>query len=279
MNLFKLNTAIVRNLISIIALSFACVWGSGCAGTGGGESIPLRVAITSDYPPLAFKSNGQLMGAEVDMAVALGQELGRPVQFEVLRWDDLIPSLLDGRTDIIMSGMSVTQSRQIRVAFTSPYLRNQLRVIFAQSNADKFKTVDDVLKTEVRIGVAQGTTADAFVQKNCPQAERVPLGRRRDAAFYMLQGNRIDLYVDDTFALAQILSENEAQVGYLKAPLAEDDLAWAVRPEDQQLLTQVNAVLARWKQDGTVDSILIRWMPYLRRYQAQLQADATNNSQ
>lgn len=269
--------SILRNFLLPAALSLLWLLGGGCAGTGS-EPIPLRVGVTPDYPPLVFESQGQLMGAEIDLADALGQQLGRPVEILKLRWDDLIPALLDGRIDIIMSGMSVTQPRQIRVAFTEPYLRNQLRVIFPQSEADKFKTVEDVLNAQARIGVAPGTTGDAFVQKNCPQAERVPLRTRGDAAFYLLDGSRIDLYLDDTFALAQILSEHEARIGYLKAPLAEDDLAWAVRPDDQQLLMSVNSVLARWKDDGTVNKILNRWMPYLAKYEAQLQANPAAGS-
>jgi polar amino acid transport system substrate-binding protein len=275
MNILHLTRAIAPSFILTAAMSLACALAAGCAGTGGNEPLPLRVAVTPDYPPLVFESNGQLLGAEIDLAGALGRQLGRPVEFLRLRWDDLIPALIDGRADIIMSGMSVTQPRQVRVAFTEPYLRNQLRVIFPQSNADKFKTVEDVLNTEARIGVAPNTTGDTFVQKNCPRADRVPLRTRGDAAFYLLQGDRIDLYVDDTFALAQILSENEARVGYLKAPLAEDNLAWAVRPDDQQLLDSVNSILARWKADGTVNAILNRWMPYLGRYETQLQAGST----
>ena len=80
--------------------------------------------------------------------------------------------------------------------------------------------------------------------------------------------------MDDSFALAEILSENEASLTFLRDPLAGDDFAWGFRPQDQQFLKQVNGVLAKWKSDGTLDKILLRWIPYLKKYQA-LEQDTT----
>ncbi len=235
------------------------------AGRPVARAAPLRVAITPDYPPLVSKSDEQFQGAEIDLANALGRELGRRVTFVSLRRDDLIPALVENRADIIMSGMSVTSGRQLRIVFSDPYLHNQLRAIFRRKDADAFKTREDVLGTRARVGVVPGTTADIFVQKNCPEAQRVPLALRRDAAFYLLSGGRIDLFIDDSFALTQILSQNEADLAALEQPLSEDDLAWGLRPADEQLRRDVNAALARWKTDGTLKAILQRWMPYLKQ--------------
>ena len=257
-------------LIAVLALILA--FGGGCATNP--RPVPLRVGITPDYPPLIFEQIDQVAGAEVDLARVLGVQLGRPVVFTHLKWDLLIPALQNGNIDIIMSGMSITPERQLRIAFSEPYLTNQLRAIFTRQNAGRFKTPEDILNAPARIGVIPGTTADAFVQKNCPKAERVALNTRPDAAFYLLQDQRIDLYIDDSFALAQILSENEASLTYLKQPLAEDDLAWGVRPGDPDFLRQVNAVLARCKADGTLDKILDRWIPYLKKYEALRQSES-----
>ena len=250
-------------LASVAGLALAVV--TGCATT---RQNPLRVGITPDYPPLVFEQGDNVAGAEIDLASALGARLGRPVRCYPMRWEELIPALQERRIDIIMSGMSVTRPRQLRIAFSEPYLHNQLRAIFSRQNADRFKTREDVLTTKANIGVVPGTTADAFVQENCPKAGRVSIGLRRDAAFYLLQDRRIDLFVDDTFALAQILSENEPNLTYLAQPLASDDLAWGIRPDDQDLLRKVNLALAQWKSDGTLDRVFLRWIPYLKKYES-----------
>jgi polar amino acid transport system substrate-binding protein len=250
-------------LLSVLLLSAGC--SSVHDPNGRAAAVPLRVAITADYPPLVSKQGELFQGAEIDLAEALGRELGRPVEFIPVRRDALIPTLVDGRADIVMAGMSITRARQLRIVFSDAYLHNQLRAVFPRKDADQFQSPDDVLKTRARIGVVTGTTADVFVQQNCPDATRVPIESRRYAAFYLLKGGRIDLFIDDTIALAQIVSENEADLAALETPLAEDELAWGLRPDEGQLLDQVNAALKKWKADGTLTATLQRWMPYLKQ--------------
>ena len=245
-------------------LSVLLAFGGGCAATPP-SAPPLRVGIAPDYPPLAFAKDGQGAGVEVDLARTLGAQLGRPVTFASMRWEQLIPALQRGDIDIIMSAMSITPARQLLIAFSEPYVTNQLRAIFTHPNANRFKTPGDITNAPVKIGVMPGTTADTFVQRNCPKAERIAFNTRPDAAFYLLQNPQIDVYLDDAFALAQILSENEASLTFLKQPLAEDALAWGVRPDATEFLGQVNAVMARCKSDGTLDKILNRWIPYLKK--------------
>ena len=259
------------NCVLPAVLSLLLAFGSGCAGT---RQAPLRVGITPDYPPLVFKYNGQIAGAEVDFGRALGGQLNRKVEFISLRWEQLIPAVQNGNIDIIMSGMSITRARQLQIAFSDPYLTNQLRAIFSRSNAERFKSLADIQNEGVKIGVISGTAADLFVKTNCPQAERVELGSRQDVAYYLLQNPTIDVYVDDTFALAQILSQNEADLTFMRQPLAENYLAWGVRADDTQFLQAVNAIMARWKTDGTMDRILNRWIPYLKRYEMLRQTES-----
>ena len=87
---------------------------------------PLRVGITPDFPPLVFKQGDQVAGIEVELARMLGEELGRPVKFVEVKWDEQIPALLEGKTDIIMSSMTVTRERQVRIAFAEPFMKSGL---------------------------------------------------------------------------------------------------------------------------------------------------------
>jgi len=260
------------NGILLSALSLIVALGSGCAGS---RQAPLRVGITPDYPPMVFKYNGQIAGAEVDMGRELAGQLNRKVEFVSLRWEQLIPAVQYGNIDIIMSGMSITRARQLQIAFSEPYLTNQLRAIFSRAKADRFQNPADLQNEGVKIGVIPGTTADVYVKTHCPQAERIELGSRQDVAYYLLQNPTIDVYIDDTFALAQILSQNEADLTFMRQPLAENYLAWGVRADDTRFLQQVNTTLARWKTDGTLDQILSRWIPYLNKYEKLRQTESS----
>jgi len=248
----------------IFAVGVGGMVGSCLAAEASAVPDPLRVGITPEYPPLVFRQPEGTNGLEIDFAKALGQQLGRPVEFVVLRWDEEIPALLDRRIDIIMSGLSITPARRLRIAFSTPYLQNQLRAIFPRKNAARYQTVEQVTQSKERIGVIAGTTGELFVKRSCPEAEIVPLTMRRDIGFYLIKGNRMDLFIDDTFALADILSRNEADLAYLQTPLSQEELAWGIRPGDADLLDQVNKVLERWKSNGTLERTINRWIPYLK---------------
>jgi ABC-type amino acid transport substrate-binding protein len=237
--------------------------------TPGPAAEPLRVGITPDYPPLVFRQPEGTNGVEIDFANALGRELGRPVEFVVLRFDQLIPHLVDKEIDIIMSGMSVTKPRQLRIAFATPYVHNQIRAMFPLKNSARFKSVDDIKKTDARIGVVTGTTGEIYVKQNCPNAKMVPVTMRRDVGFFLTKGDRMDLFIDDTFALADIFSQKEGDLDYLKEPLSEEDLAWGVRSGDKEFLSKVNGIVDLWKNNGTIDKTLDKWMPYLKNMTSQ----------
>src|SRR5215467_12367437 len=79
----------------------------------------LRVGISPDYPPLAFKDvRFGLVGIEVELANQLGKQMGKQIQFVEMPFPDLINALLEQKIDIIMSGMSVTTDRVKLVNFT-----------------------------------------------------------------------------------------------------------------------------------------------------------------
>jgi ABC-type amino acid transport substrate-binding protein len=73
------------------------------------------------------------------------------------------------------------------------------------------------------------------------------------------------MFVHDAPSIAWLVSANEADLAAVRQYLNREPLAWAVRLNDPELLRQVNAVLATWKQDGTLTAVLARWLPYLSR--------------
>lgn len=255
-------------LLAGLAASTCC---SAAEQEKAGTPAPtaLRVGIAPEYPPLVFRQPEGTNGVEIDLAKALGAELNRPVKFVVVNFDDLVPALVENRIDIIMSGMSVTKAREFRIAFSDPYVKNQLRAIFRLKDVAQYGTAADVLKTTARVGVVPGTTGDIFVSKNCTKAQRLLFPNRKDVPILLVKTGRMDLFVDDTFALAPMVAENEAEIAYLQEPLNEEDIAWGVRQSDKELLRDVNQALAKWKTDGTLEKVLDRWIPYLKTFNAK----------
>jgi ABC-type amino acid transport substrate-binding protein len=221
---------------------------------------PLKVGVTPDFPPMVYKEGTELQGVEVDFARALGKQLNRPVQFVEVDWEDQIPALADGRTDIIMSTMSITLARQLRVAFANPYLTIGQTVLVRREDAGKF-VFGFPIEPQGKVGVLKATTGDYLVQQEFPRAKRKAFDSPQEAARALIRG-KIDMLICDSPTAWWLAGMNEAQ-GLTVVPidLSHENLAWAVRKTDADLLASVNNALGKFEADGTATAIIKRWLP------------------
>jgi len=227
---------------------------------------PLRVGITPNYPPIIFKLNAEITGVEADMARHLARELGRPLEFIELPWEEQIPALMAGKTDIIMSGMTITEARKVRISFTDHYLKSGLVAAMRAENASKYTSVKNIKEDFPAMGVIKGTTGEAYVRANFDKAVRIAAFSDMSSALYDLKTRRIDLFVHDAPAIVWLVSENEGTLKGLWQLLNEEYLGWGMRTDDRELLVRVNAILNKWKNDGTLREVLSRWLPYWKNF-------------
>ena len=224
------------------------------------DTTPLRIAVTPNFPPMIYKENGKLVGAEVDFAEALGAELGRPIKLVEVSWEDQIPDLTDGRTDIIMSSMSITQPRSLRVSFSKPYLSVGQTVLVRREDANKY-LLGFPVRPEGTIGVIKATTGDFLVQQEFSGTKRKQFKTPEDAANALIK-KKIDLFVSDLPLVWWLASMHESDgLVSLQLFLTEERLGWAVRKSDSKLLDSVNAALDKLQKDGRASTILKHWLP------------------
>ena len=244
-------------LMLLAALSLVAARGGQGSGS---EPAALRVGVTASFPPMIYKEGGKLVGVEADFAKALGEELGRPVKLVELDWEDQIPALLNGRTDIIMSSLSITRARQSRVAFSRPYLAVGQTVLVRREDANKYLLGFPAMP-QGTIGVLKATTGDFLVQQEFSRSRRKAFKSSLDAA-KALEKQRIDLLICDLPVAWWLAGMNEI-AGLVTVPilLSEEQLAWAVRKTDPELLESVNGALEKLQKNGRVSAIIKQWIP------------------
>jgi len=243
-------------LISVVFFLTACRTTGAKSGATAGD---LMVGVCPDYPPLMFQQNGRILGAEVDLASELGKALGRPVRFMEISWEDQIDALLQGRIDIIMSGMTITDARKVRIAFSDPYLQLGIMALVRTRDAKKYDSMESIFNGDPRIGVKKGSTADVFANRNC-RSTAITYVLPTDAHFFLVN-RRIDVFLHDGPGVIWLAAEHEADLEVIRKPLTRDEIAWGLRKDDPELLASVNRILAKWKSDGTLQRILDKWLP------------------
>lgn len=225
------------------------------------KTPPLRIGVVPNFPPVIFNQQGELAGVEVDLMRRVGRELGRPVKAVVLPQDELIEALLGGRVDVIMSGLSITPARKVRIQFTDSWMSSGLMAMMRIQDAGQFRSKRDIARFNGRIGVVAGTTGHEYVQKNCPAARLVRFSSAADGAI-QLQQNTIDLFIDDIPSILWQSSTHSAELVSLLERLTTEQIAWGVRRGDDELLGKLNGMLRKWKSDGSLDVAILKWIPY-----------------
>jgi len=246
-------------------LFFAMLTGCAAVQPASQEGV-LRIGITPNYPPMIFKTGEEIKGVEADFGNLLAKQLKRTPQFIELPWDDLIPALIGGKIDIIMSGMTITDARKVRVDFAEPYMKSGLMALMRPEDSPKYPDLRSIRESFTNIGVVRGTTGEVFVRRNFTQAQQVISLTKASDSVYPIKNRIIDLFVHDGPSIAWLVSENEAELKGFWEPLNEEYLGWAVNRGNKELLVLINSVIVRWKSDGTMREILKHWLPYLKQY-------------
>lgn len=131
----------------------------------------LQVGLSIYTPWAMTDSEGELIGFEVDVAQQLASDIGVEVNFNVDGWPDLLPDLLHGDFDVIISGMSITPQRALLVNFTQPYHYNETVLLANKEAAGDSASIDDFNQSGMIIGVWTGSVGAELAAVHFSDAE------------------------------------------------------------------------------------------------------------
>ena len=224
----------------------------------------LRVGVATNLQPLVYRRGNSVVGLEADMAREMAKDLGKSLQFVEYDWEDLIPALIDNKIDIIMSGMSITALRQVRIAFTIPYFKSGLMALIRREDAARFSTGLFSLTTSSAIGAIKDTTSEYFVQTNYASVN-MKLYSNTQKAVKALKDKEIDMFIYDAPMILYLASENETRgLTALFTLLTEEYLAWGVRKDNKEMLEQANNFLRTANDDGRLQQMIKYWIPFAK---------------
>ena len=129
----------------------------------------LKVGMSTFVPWAMKDKTGKLVGFEIDVATRLAEDMGVKVEFVPTNWDGIIPALLSGKFDVIIGGMGILPSRNLKVNFTIPYDTSGMSMVANKELAGNFKTLQDFNRPEVTLAVRLGATPWPLPRNSCPR--------------------------------------------------------------------------------------------------------------
>jgi polar amino acid transport system substrate-binding protein len=221
----------------------------GCGRQGSTSAVkPLVVGMDLSYPPFeTIGADGHPSGVSVDLATALGESLHRPVRIENIPFTGLIPSLLTGKIDLILSSMTDTPERRKSIAFSDPYLTIGIAALAGKGAG--LSSGADLDRSGRSIAVRQGTTAQAWANDHIKQAKVLVLDKESSAVLEVIQG-KADAFLYDQMSVWKNHTEHPAETVALLAPLQTESWAIGLRSGDTVLREEVNGFLKDLRSSG-----------------------------
>lgn len=261
----RFNKILIALLICTIStLVSAC--GNSTASTGSEkdtswkkvkENNELVVGFCAQYPPFESlnEKTGEFEGFDVDMAKALGEELGVEVKFIDAEWQALLGGVNKGDYDVLITCMNKKEASKENVSMTDVYYNFPCSISVTEDNTD-INSVED-LKGKI-IGVQMGSGSEIEAEK----IEGVKEIKRYDytpAAFSDLKAGRIDAVVEG-YARSLIHYKETGETRVVEEPLAYSENIMVLSSKSIELTEKLNESLAAIKENGKYDAALKKWL-------------------
>ncbi|HCN77937.1 MAG TPA: amino acid ABC transporter substrate-binding protein [Verrucomicrobiales bacterium] len=208
----------------------------------------LVVGMDATYPPFEYvDKNGSITGVSTAIGEEAARVLGRPVVFQNMPFDGLIPALQTGRIDLIISSLTANDQRRQSIDFSEPYVRTGLSILVAKDSP--VQSADDLRAPGRKLAVRIATTGEQWCRQELPQARLTALDTDAACVLEVVNG-KVDAWVYDQVSIMNYHMQHPERTRALLTPLREESWAVGVKKGRPDLMAAVNEALARMKTDG-----------------------------
>ena len=157
----------------------------------------LKVGMTKSSPPLhTMGKDGQMMGFEVDIAQAMAISMGVKEKIITMDFAKLLPALESGNIDVIISGMTMTSERNLKVAFVGPYHITGKTILAKHDTVFKLNQEESAANVDIKLAVLKGGTSEEIAKGAFTKAE-ILVADSQDHALQMLLDGKADAIMTD----------------------------------------------------------------------------------
>ena len=249
------STASSAAASSVAASSEAASTSAAAAELTTVEAGKLTMATNAAFPPYEMTTDaGEFEGIDIDTAKAIAEKLGLELQIDDMDFDAALLSVQQGKADIVMAGVTVTDERKAVMDFSDSYATGIQSIIVPEGS--DIASVDDLAGK--KIGTQRGTTGYIYCSDDFGD-ENVVAYDDGLTAVQALNNGQVDAVVIDNAPAQEFVAANPG-LKILDTSYAEEDYAIGMNKSNTALLEAVNAALEELKADGTLQSIVDKYI-------------------
>lgn len=254
----------MNKFLSMVLLGVMAWSGIGAAQAGAiDEAVKrgtLRVGMDPTYMPFEMTNKrGEIIGFEVDLLKAMAKTMGVKLELVSTSLDGIIPALMTDKFDLIGSGLTVTQERNLRINFSDPFVVVGQTLLIRKELADKVKSYKDLNSADYRVTSKVGTTGEFVARKLIAKAQYHGYDNEQEAVMDVVNGKADAFIYDSPYNVVAVEKAGNGKLLFLEKPFTYEPLAFGLKKGDYDSLNFINNFLRQAHEDGSYDRIHDKW--------------------
>jgi polar amino acid transport system substrate-binding protein len=257
-------------LIPALCLSIltACAQlGMGGGRTSGSPTLnriiskgELRVGTAGNMPPLNMTTrDGKVIGLEPDLANYLAYTMGVKLKLETMPFAELQGALESGKIDMILSSMTITPKRNLRMAFAGPYFVSGKCVLTKTESLASMESAADINAANLRITALEASTSQEFIERYIPAAKLSTSKDYEEAVNKVLSGEVDAMLADYPICLVTLARNPNSGLVSVITRLTYEPIGIALPADDPLLVNFVENLLQGLALSGRLAALQQRW--------------------
>jgi polar amino acid transport system substrate-binding protein len=229
------------------------------------NSGKLVVGTSGNMPLMSEKlMTGELAGFDIDMAKALAETMGVTLELKNMPFDQLITALEQGTVDVVISNMTMTVERNMRVAFAGPYFVSGKCLITKEQKIAQADEPEDLKEADAKIAVVKNTTSENFVKELLPQARRIPVENVDRATNMVSKGEANAFLTDFPICLSVIKRYPDSGFQSVVSLLTYEPIGIALPANDPLFMNLTRNFIDRAENVGLMQRLALKWFGQAR---------------
>ncbi|MDM8214426.1 transporter substrate-binding domain-containing protein [Enterococcus hirae] len=225
------------------------------------EKKEIVMGTSADFAPFEFpQMNGgkeQIVGVDVDIAQAIADDLGVTLKVMNLSFDNLLPSLQQGKLDMVLSGVSATKERKKNVDFSEAYFTPKQQIVIQKDKLSEYKSVADFKGK--KIGAQKGSIQEDVAKDQIKGAQVSSLPKVTTMLMEIKQGTLDGMVLESAIAQSYVAQNADLAIADVTLKSSDDEAYAVALPKNSgELVTEVNKVVKKLQDEGKIDEFMTK---------------------
>ena len=229
----------------------------------------LVVGTAGSMPPLNMTTKeGEIIGLEAELAGAIAAGMGVKLRLEAMPFSELLGALEAGKIDMILSGMTMTPGRNLKVAFVGPYYISGKAFLTKNKKIASAKHTSEIDSPDNTLVALKGSTSQHFVEGVLPKAKLVTAKDYDEAVKMVLEDKVTALVADYPICVVSVLRYPDKGLASVITPFTYEPIGIALPANDPLLVNWLQNFLNALEDSGQLKQLKDHWLkagPWLEK--------------